>query len=691
MVNFVNPYTFVEHVVAPGRRAPGGHALLGQGMFSGQLTLRITARVPLLVGGFGTFDGHGQYVHEVPRRSDGTAMLPGSGLHGAIRSVHEALTGSCLRVLNAEYEPVHRDAVQNDSTAGLKFAVVREVDEAGLPTKVAQCERLVRISKDLIADHPQYPLRTGDRLHLPEAKFEQPKKGNRPVLRPLHAKHPNAPLLGVRPDEIVRASGMHPATDGTWALLITDTRARSADQTAWFTAGKVDAGREKAVSADARERLRKAIEGANDLGTARLADVRENDSGFEPVYWPPPKESNPTGQVIGERLRVTRRLHVGQPVWVRMDSAGVSEIRLSQFWRHPGRGTVGERVGQAAPCTDPNYLCPSCRVFGSADADGRDADDIAKQSSYRGHVRIDDAVAVGDVATMRWELAPLSAPRPSAGQFYLDNSRVPPKNQVASKDSQPAAFWGSVADDPPEGWRPIRGRKFYWRTADPTRGEHPRGRKRPHHSEKLTRTVQLIREESTFTARITFDGLSRAQLGGLVAAADPRLLWPGVDVVTSVGGGKPFGFGAVMTDVVLDRLETAADRYLGDPEPVPTLEECVAAFREPAWAHAQDAQPDPESASADAQRGWAALRNALTLGYVSDELVWYPPGTEGPRGSEKYDQGFDFWKGSAGIVMDGRARRLVSPPSPAQPPADQVLRSVAIPKTPARKGEGVAR
>jgi hypothetical protein len=687
VVDFVNPYTFVPHVEAPSRRPPSGHDRLRPGGFSGQLTLRITAKTPLLVG---SLTSPGDEGHDAPRGSDGTVILPGSGLHGAIRSVHEALTGSCLRVLNAQYVPVHRDPAQANTTAGLKLAMVVELDEHGLPSWVALCEREVGIEKGLLAGHA-CPLRTGDRLRLPEDKFEPPENGKRPLLRPVHAEHGNAPLLGAKPADIVRMSGMHADVDGTWVLLMTDTRARSESNRAWFVAGQVGRAH-RAVSVGARAKLSASLEGVDDRGPASLAGAPADDPGFVDVLWPPPQDANAMGRVIGQRLRVSGRLHVGQPVWVRHDGVQVTDIRLSQLWRHQGSGSVGERVGDAAPCTDPNNLCPSCRLFGSADPNSRGVDDVARQSSYRGHVRIDDAGADAEVTTTEWELAPLSSPRPSAGQFYLDHSGVDPQRQLARNNSEPAAFWGSDADTSSSGLRllrPIRGRKFYWRTTAPTQGDHPRGRKRPHHSDQLTRTVRLIPQGSHFTARLTFDGLTRAQLGGLVVAIDPRHLWPGVNVVTSVGGGRPFGFGAVTTDIVLDRLESAGERYLGDAAVVPTLGECVAAFRDPSWT-GQAGEGDPESAGADAQGVWAALRNALTLGFVSDAEVWYPPGT-GHKGSEEFDRGFDFWKGSAGIEIDHVPRRLVCPPLPEMSKDDQVLRSTGAQRARGPNGGGAGR
>ncbi|MGV1005704.1 MAG: hypothetical protein ACOYEV_13285 [Candidatus Nanopelagicales bacterium] len=39
----------------------------------------------------------------------GKWVVPGSSLAGPVRSLHEALTGSCLRVVDEEFLPVHRD------------------------------------------------------------------------------------------------------------------------------------------------------------------------------------------------------------------------------------------------------------------------------------------------------------------------------------------------------------------------------------------------------------------------------------------------------------------------------------------------------------------------------------------------------------------------------------------------------
>jgi hypothetical protein len=69
---------------------------------------------------------------------------------------------------------------------------------------------------------------------------------------------------------------------------------------------------------------------------------------------------------------------------------------------------------------------------------------------------------------------------------------------------------------------------------------------------------------------------------------------------------------------------------------------------------------------------WTALRNLLTLGYIADDLVWYPPGA-GKRGEPGYDRGFDFWQQTSGVQLSQERRSLAGLPDPAGTPDQQVL------------------
>ncbi|WP_300603272.1 TIGR03986 family CRISPR-associated RAMP protein [Trebonia sp.] len=686
MTQFVNPYTFVPHVDAPVRDEPAGHAKMEAGRLSGVLRVTVTAHSPLVIGG-GEKDGAG--VHRAPRRKKpaNRPMIPGSGFLGAVRSVHEALAGGCLRVLNTDWVAVHRHPASPSVTKDLRLAVVTDVSTGDTAEKsqvrVAVCDEWMMIPVKLLPGATGGLPRTGDQLqyrpdgteaaHFPEAAVTKDTKDyDRQVLN----ARSEAYLDGVAEGSIQLLSRMGRVTQDCWVLLVTDTKARDRDPLR-FAAGRLGPDSRSYVIPDGTlERYRQTVAGADDLRTATLADDGI-DGGGEPPYDPGKPEYHEVtwpsegGKPVAERLRARTYFHVGQPVWVKFTAFGdetdqISEIRLSRLWRYQGKGPVGERVGQAGPCREPGHLCWSCRVFGSADTEGRGKNDLAVQRGYRGHVRFDDLLADSDFTGPTWHLAPLSSPSPSAGQFYLDNSKLTsPAQRVAAKNAEPLAAWGSAADKPAN--RQIRGRKFYWRTtADPAR-PHARGERRKDQSRKLSKQVELIPAGTVFRGRIRFDNLSVEDYGSLLAALDPRLLDAAGDpawreTVTSVGGGKPFGFGSVHVDVRPEEVADARMRYLGETGRVPGPDEAVRAF----------AASVPKPAYAQ----WERLRHVLSPEYVDDDLVWYPPGP-GAKGDKTFDESFEFFALTNGVELRKERRVLVDLPDPAKAPEAQVLDSPA--------------
>ncbi len=382
MARFVNPYTFVPHVPEPQRTRPAGHDTMRADQLSGVLKIMLTARTPLLIGGFSGQGPGGAQRRDVPRRADGTVIVPGSGLMGAVRSVHEALAGGCLRVLDAGRVPVHRHPANTSETGDLRLAVVTQVDAGGRATRVGLCDEWIWIPRELLPRSQDRLPRTGDQLQFrtPEGKPGPPPAdaltgtGARRVLLSKSEKHPQ----GVRPGSIVRAGELGAVAGECWVLLVTDTNARAPDRPAYFAAGRIGPGAlSSQVPPPTRESFQNSVAGADDLRPARLVqagfpDGKEPAWGdsppeYEDVSWPPQDTVDGQSQPVAQRLLARTYLHPGQPVWVRIgEDDTVGEIRLSQLWRYQGQGTVGERVGSAGPCTDPGKLCWSCRVFGSS-------------------------------------------------------------------------------------------------------------------------------------------------------------------------------------------------------------------------------------------------------------------------------------------------------------------------------------
>lgn len=141
-----------------------------------------------------------------------------------------------------------------------------------------------------------------------------------------------------------------------------------------------------------------------------------------------------------------------------------------------------------------------------------------------------------------------------------------------------------------------------------------------------------------------------------------------LDSVISVGGGKPFGFGAVTIDVEPVLVQDAAARYLGERTSADSYwpVDAVRAFRA--------AVPPPVEAT------WPALRHALAFGFIADDLVWYPPGPGETKGSEDFDKSFEFFPRTVGLELKNEVRDLVTLPDAAKWSGDQVLDSRAGPR-----------
>lgn len=102
----VNPYTFVPCGAAPVRTSLQD-CYAGKPLFTGRLDYTLTTDTPLLVPDAAKVVQDAQTEHkQYPffRLPDGTPAIPGSTLRGAVRSVYEALTHSCMSVLRDSTE-----------------------------------------------------------------------------------------------------------------------------------------------------------------------------------------------------------------------------------------------------------------------------------------------------------------------------------------------------------------------------------------------------------------------------------------------------------------------------------------------------------------------------------------------------------------------------------------------------------
>lgn len=607
---FINPYTFVpfpEREPDGFRLAPAGHDRLAPDRLSGRVDLRFTAATPLLTR---TSDGG------FPVNAHGQPIVPGSSIKGAMRAVHEVLAGGCLRVLDGEFVPVYRD-IAHVLPSSWTLAAVAEVD-AGVPTKFDLCSEVVWTSADeLHAAIPTEQLQSGSRVSIGRTE-----RGN-------HG----------------RTNGFDVTAGEEWVVHITAVPQSRNNHPYYAACGRLGGAIAALANSGVWERYRRVVDGTKDL--------QQNPDPIEVQH--KPKEG--PARRIGRRRAATRDLAMGDVVWVRVERDAVAEIKLSYLWRSEGAGKLADRVPKWLwPCSD-DELCPTCRVFGSAEETPTSSDERAEQHSYRSHLRFADAVAT-TLELDEVELPPLGRPRPGVGSFYLRTDG----KRVAQRGETPRARWGA-ADDRANNLRHVRGRKFYW-NADPAQQQPRRDRRGPAQTnQNMGGAARVLPPGTELTSAIHFVNLSRTELGALVAVLQPGIALASVvppsysaeerPLQIRLGGAKPLGYGAV--DVQIERLvlESAASRYLGAESPEATLGELIDEFK--------------KSVVPEVSATWPDLAAVLHRDHVNPARVMYPPKLPWPSQGQpepgKFREPFDFFKSVSGSDQND-APHQVLPPSP---------------------------
>ena len=273
---------------------------------------------------------------------------------------------------------------------------------------------------------------------------------------------------------------------------------------------------------------------------------------------------------------------------------------------------------------------------------------------YAGHVRFSSAVSSDPVSLTSIDVAPMGAPRPGSGNFYLDLPAAPDPdlNQIPSQ-------WGVT------GTRErIKGRKFYWHS-DPVQQARtwqaqgvritPRHLASPEQLARpepgMTRKADLVPAGTTFTATIRATNVTPIMLKLLLAAVDPgdylqsQTRRPGAAYAVHLGGGRPLGLGSATVTARLVDIDEARSRYVAGSEPKDTDEQET---RLRTWGPAERVDPGSE-----------ALARLLDLNGLGDWAanVHYPPGTTWDGARERvFRESFRFFQLANGQKLQRGSR-----------------------------------
>lgn len=661
---FINPYTFVPLPERVKRDKPHGHARAVEDGLSGYLDVEFAFRSPLMM----------PVDWNVPEKTTATGtrierrvMVPGSSVRGAVRSLFEVISSSCLSILDPDYRPAHRASLE--MRPDKRLAVVDEVDSDGKVISVLPTSRVVWIRAEALRQlfGGAEELRSGVRISLDEEEIYEQSFGTnkgKPVKR----------------EQLTREGEAAIEKGGAWVVHVADAGAKSdhpADRI-HVAVGKLEPTPIRLGDRtweDYRELCRYSadVTGGELAPSAPAWEAKEWSEVAVTVRHKDRNKGN-RETIIGQRRKSDGALSPGDSVWITTRSEDgervVTGLSMSSSWREFGKGSIRDRLPDDSllPCSDPDELCPACATFGFIEArTGGQPSDQAEHNAYASHLRF-GAFETDAPVSLRLVLPPPTrSPRPSAGAFYLEHPETEGENREAGEAEfgNPASRWGGRLDSP--RMRRIAGRKFYWHGQEPEgTTPTPRQVRRNHYPKESDRDCRETRrwiteEPPVLRGRIHFENIDARQLGFLMFALEPQELAEraGITVngelATHLGGGKGLGFGTAVGHITATCVQDAAGRYR---------------------AGAGKMDVDPHDAAMEVIAPGApwitGLIKALGTASVPADRIWYPTmGNFTKRGSDAqqkdFDKSFEYYaKFSGGKDKETRMRTLPRIDDPIQ-------------------------
>ncbi len=642
---FVNPYAFVSFPpVAPVRSEPLTHDRFltcdseGAAVLSGVIEVGARALSPLFTAGASlratsaTPSGEPQPSRLSFLRVDGRIAIAGSTLKGLVRSAAETLSGSCMRVFDAERRLSYRDN-PDSATRSVMNAPYRviEVDEVGGHIVL---EALEAFRLPVRARAGGFSVDLTGKCDGEEVGFEV--DGFEEVGSASSGKSGHG---GMR---IAKLSSSPGARRG-W-LKLSDVPEDDKGSSNGTDRGRKDSSR--------KNQFLVAPTGDRRRSTVPLSLKIDYDVAIDPSIRNDAKElTGPDGVLCcarhnehlkknGEvakwgRRKGRHRLEPGDIVWAsdkENKEKELTKIAATQIPRLAYVNTLGDAVPKGLlPCGDLRRLCPCCRVFGMVPP-GADDEGPGRTTGVAGHVRISPAFAVGKVQLERRVLPPLDSPKPTFASFYLR-----PEGSRASK-------WRTAGES--DRRVHANGRKYYWHSTQVREPESSPDRA------DLLRAVDTVPSGTSFRFEVRFDNCTEVELGMLLAAIDPGLLGApfGATSAHKLGMGKPLGMGSVKFEVRSIRLVDRPARYrcLEGEAGEEVLSGSEARDRAATFAGAFAARMAKHwGCDAAKSEVWSDLAALLDPATTESRDVRYPPG--GPPG--KPAEGFKWFQANADQVL----------------------------------------
>lgn len=509
---FLNPYNFIPF---PQKKA---QAYSESDKHTGVIEYTITTKSPLFIPNTSndkafsvseTVEKHGSFdfYSYTELSKDKTyedefhePVIPGSELRGMLRSVYEALTDSCMGVLNEKTYPVMR---------------IAEMYRSGLIHRTSSGFELVEAE---------------DCIYRKERKDEYGKtvrgKDGRPEYEKLFAKEmlPEGALVYFCKKQRTDPNGRKLKS------LIDDVSTKEKagyEEFGYLIKGESDGSIGKKHNCHVFIPKANLIKKLTDADIDRLQAVLK--SYHEEAE--PDKAYSEYQKELDAFLKVRENSKNYFPVYYSKVEKNLY-LAPACFTKEASTKSLKELAGQWAPCN--NGVCPACALFGSISSGGEEhgASMIRVADAKRSTADVlencfDEIVTLETLNTPKLQNVEFYLKQPKNAQFWNYDYYVSPSGQVTLYDAT------------------LRGRKFYWHQnekklftdVEPT---------------KFNKTVRPVKSGIQFKGKLFFDGISAKQLNQLLwilnggTAEEQPESGP---IAYKLGMGKPLGLGSVVLNV----------------------------------------------------------------------------------------------------------------------------------------------
>ncbi|MDY2627968.1 MAG: TIGR03986 family CRISPR-associated RAMP protein [Lachnospiraceae bacterium] len=535
MAKFINTYNFVPfgYVTEEQRTSREQVYRRESSLVSGWLTVRLDTKTPLIIpdGAHPKYYNcetkdyvndpdeteksrlHKEYTFfRVPSLEDASVrepVIPGSELRGMIRSIYETVTDSCVPFL-LDDKPISQRVPTFGSLRKRGLLAYEPISEGSeerhwvLYSAYADREEVVYDKRD-----KNNPFRDSNGNLLPENGTYVKNKGwlqyNIPVTKDgYHIAYLNKNSVVFSWDYCDEEGKRDKKRN---------EEPYDALKTALFKEKKEDEKQDKNEAKNANRIPR------NNLAKA-LEKAKKGGNNLVPVYY----------------FTVKR----GEETLVYLSNSSIGRIAQRRKWR--------EIMGDHAPCSSTDKLCPACLLFGTVEDKG-----------LKGHVRFSDAVMTSKPEFETHTLQILGQPRTSAFEFYLrrpENAtywnfdfygiKVQDKNGNGKKNpnnrnNTHTEYYDLEKSTP-------RGRKMYWH--HPLASDAEKGR--------MNSTMEAV--NGSFEFKVYFDEVTKEQLKNLIWVITLGENTEDSTRQHKLGHARPLGYGSVkmvVTEKVIRHLEVS--------------------------------------------------------------------------------------------------------------------------------------